>query len=167
VLADSPDYVALDLAHVAASPDGIAHLPAWTGAFGPVSTGLPACAFALTAHIDSVGPLKTPVSGPLTAERASEYVIRGWAIDDAHQLLAGDVDLVVDGQAEGMFYGVNRPDVATRGGHPGYRYSGVLAVLPTAKLRTGPHRLDLRVVAADRSCASVAATLPVIVPPVV
>ena len=167
VLADSADYVALDLTRVAASPDGIARLPAWTGSFGPVTTGLPACAFPMTAHIDSVGPLKAPVSGPLTVERASTYAIRGWAIDDAHHSLAGDVDLVVDGQAEGMFYGVNRPDVATRAGMPGYRYSGVLAIVPTARLRTGPHRLDLRVVAADRSCASDAAMLTVIVPPVV
>lgn len=167
VLADSPDDVALDLAHVAASSEGVARLPVWTGAFGPVSTGLPACTFAVTAHIDSVGPLKAPVSGPLTVERAATYAIRGWAIDDAHQALAGDVDLVVDGQPEGMFYGVNRPDIAARAGQPGYRYSGVLAVVPTARLRTGPHRLDLRVVAADRSCASDAATLTVIVPPVV
>ncbi len=154
------------MARVAASADGVAHLPVWTPAFDPASTGLPPCAGPLTAHIDSVGPLKAPASGPLTVEPASSYVVRGWAVDDANHALAGDVDLVVDDRPRATFYGVNRPDVALRAMMPGYRDSGVLATVAAHDLAAGPHHLTLRVVSADRHCASDAARLTVIVPPV-
>jgi hypothetical protein len=166
ILAEAPGYVALDVALVAASADDVAHLPVWTPTFDPASAGLPPCAEALTAHIDSVGPLKAPASGPLTVERASTYVVRGWAVDDAHRALAGDVDLAVDQHLRATFYGVNRPDIAQRASEPAYRYSGVLAAVPARDLPPGPHRLDLRVVSADRGCASDIARLTVIVPPV-
>lgn len=166
VLAEAPGYVALDVARVAASAGDVAHLPVWTPAFDPASTGLPTCAAPLTAHIDSVGPLKAPPSGPLTVEPASRYVVRGWAVDDANHALAGDVDLVVDDRARATFYGVNRPDVALRASLPAYRYSGVLATVPAGALPPGPHRLDFRVVSSDRGCAIDAARLTVIVPPV-
>jgi hypothetical protein len=166
ILAEVPGYVALDVARVAASADGVAQLPAWAPAFDPASAGLPPCAAALTAHIDSVGPLKAPASGPLTVERASTYTVRGWAVDDAHHALAGDVDLAVDDRLRATFYGVNRPDVAERASEPAYRYSGVLATVPARDLSPGAHHLDLRVVSSDRSCASAVATLTVIVPPV-
>jgi phosphoglycerol transferase len=166
VLAEAPGYVALDLARVAASADDVVHLPVWTPAFDPASAGLPPCAAPLTAHIDSVGPLKAPASGPLTVEPASTYVIRGWAVDDANHALAGDVDLVVDDRPRATFYGVNRPDVALRASLPVYRYSGVLATVPAGDLPPGAHRFDFRVVSSDRGCASDVARLTVIVPPV-
>jgi hypothetical protein len=166
VLAEAPGYVALDVSRVAASADEITQLPAWTPAFDPASAGLPPCAAPLTAHIDSVGPVKAPASGPLTAERASTYIVRGWAVDDAQHALAGDVDLAVDERLRATFYGVNRPDVAARASVPAYRYSGVLATVPARDLPTGVHDLDLRVVSADRSCASDVARITVIVPPV-
>jgi phosphoglycerol transferase len=165
VIAEAPGYVALNLAHVAASPDGVAHLPEWTPGFGPASTNLPACSDALTAHIDSVGPLKAPPAGALALERAaSTYEVRGWAIDDSRHALAGDVDLTVDGRPLAAYYGVNRPDVATRAAEPAFRFSGVLGDIPSAMLPAGPHRLTLRVVSADRSCAADAAVLAVIAP---
>ena len=166
VLAEAPGYVALDVAAVSASTDEVAHLPVWAPAFDPASAGLPPCAGPLTAHIDSVGPLKAPATGPLTVERASTYVVRGWAVDDTHHALAGDVDLAVDGRPRATFYGVNRPDIALRASLPAYRYSGVLATVPARDLPTGAHQLDLRVVSSDRGCASGAARLTVIVPPV-
>jgi hypothetical protein len=166
VLAEAPGYVALDVALIAASADDVARLPAWAPAFDPASAGLPPCAVPLTAHIDSVGPLKAPASGPLTVERASTYTVRGWAVDDAHHALAGDVDLAVDQGLRATFYGVNRPDVAQRASLPAYRYSGVLATVPARDLRPGPHQLDLRVVSSDRGCVSDVARLTVIVPPV-
>jgi hypothetical protein len=169
VLADSagpPGYVALDLTRVAASGGDMAHLPTWTAAFGPVSGGLPSCADPPTAHIDGIGPVKAPASGPITVERASTYAVRGWAVDDAHHALAGDVDLVVDGRPRGAFYGVNRPDIAARASRPEYRFSGVIGSIPAADLAPGPHRLSLRVVSSDRGCASDLAALAVIVPPV-
>jgi hypothetical protein len=166
VLAEAPGYVALDVSRVAASADEITQLPAWAPAFDPASTGLPPCTAPLTAHIDSVGPVKAPASGPLTAERASTYIVRGWAVDDARHALAGDVDLAVDERLRATFYGVNRPDVAARASMPAYRYSGVLATVPARDLPTGAHDLDLRVVSADRSCASDVARITVIVPPV-
>jgi len=166
VLAEAPGYVALDVSLVAASADEVAQLPAWTPAFDPASAGLPPCAAPLTAHIDSVGPLKAPASGPLTVERASTYIVRGWAVDDAHRDLAGDVDLAIDDRLRATFYGVNRPDVASRASMPVYRYSGVFATVPARDLPPGLHRLDLRVVSSDRRCASTVARLTVIVPPV-
>lgn len=166
VLAEAPGYVALDVARVASSADEIARLPVWTPAFDPASAGLPPCASSLTAHIDSVGPLKAPASGPLTVERASTYMVRGWAVDDARQALAGDVDLAVDGRLRATFYGVNRPDIAQRAALPTYRYSGVLAAVPASDLPPGPHELALRIVSSDRGCMSEVARLTVIVPPV-
>jgi len=166
VLADAPGYLALDLSRVAASADDVAQVPAWTPTFDPASAGLPPCAAPLTAHIDSVGPVKAPASGPLTVERASTYTVRGWAVDDAHHALAGDVDLAVDERLQATFYGVNRPDVAERASEPAYRYSGVLGTVPARDLPPGPHHLDLRVVSADRGCASAVARLTVVVPPV-
>jgi hypothetical protein len=166
MLAEAPGYVALDVARVAASADEVAHLPVWTPAFDPASTGLPACAAQPTAHIDSVGPLKAPTTGPLVVERASTYIVRGWAVDDGHRALAGDVDLAVDDRPRATFYGVNRPDVAERASLPAYRYSGVLVSVPARDLPPGPHVLDFRVVSADRGCASDVARLTVIVPPV-
>jgi hypothetical protein len=166
VLAEAPGYVALDVARVAAAADEVAQLPVWTPAFDPASAGLPPCAAAPTAHIDSVGPLKAPASGPLTAERASTYIVRGWAVDDAHHALAGDVDLAVDERLQATFYGVNRPDVAERASELAYRYSGVLGAVPARDLPPGAHQLELRVVSSDRGCASAVARLTVIVPPV-
>jgi hypothetical protein len=166
VLADAPGYVALDLTGLASSSEAAA-LPAWPTAFTAASAGLPPCARAATGHIDRVGPLKAPPAGPLTLERASRYEVRGWALDDAHQALAGDVDLTVDGRAQATFYGVNRPDVSARAGIPAYRESGVLTTVAGPDLGVGPHRLTLRVVSADRRCASEVALLTIIVPPVV
>jgi phosphoglycerol transferase len=166
VLAEAPGYVALDLERVDASADGIARLPRFDGTFGPMSDGLPSCGAPATALIDHIGPVKAPPSGPITVERDSTYAVRGWAIDDVRHALAGDVDVVVDGQPRAAYYGVNRPDVAARAGVPAYRDSGVLTRLPAALLPPGPHRLALRVVSADRACVSETTTLTVIVPAV-
>ena len=116
-------------------------------------------------HIDSVGRSRLRHRA-LTLERASTYVVRGWAIDDGHHALAGDVDVLVDGSPLAAYYGVNRPDLAARASEPAYRYSGVLAAIPARVLTTGLHRLALRIVSSDRGCAMDVAPLAVIVPPV-
>jgi phosphoglycerol transferase len=163
VLAEAPGYVALNLAHVPASAEGVT-LPVFSPTFAPASANLPACDETLTAHIDAVGPLKAPVSGALTLERASTYEVRGWAVDDHAHALAGDVDLTVDGRPLAAYYGVNRPDVATRAGEPAFRFSGVLGDIPAAMLPPGPHRITFRVLSATRACAVDAASLAVIAP---
>jgi phosphoglycerol transferase len=136
VLVESGRYVALDAHALPKSTFDAARLPSLAENFTPASTGLPPCAGVTPAAIDDIGPMS----------------VRGWAVDDRAHRPAGDVDVAIDAQVFAAFYGIDRPDVATKHDNPAYRRTGVLARMSTKALTPGSHAISFRIVSADRTC---------------
>lgn len=71
--------------------------------------------------------------------------IRGWALDDAEQDLAGGVYIDIDGTLYPAYYGTRRDDVANFFQQARYRYSGFQFGIPAEKLGKGRHTLSIKV----------------------
>jgi hypothetical protein len=151
-IAESGRYVALDVAALPKSVDGVVNLPAIGADFGPATFGLARCAEAPTEGIDEIGSRRAPFGDTVPVFRSGTLTIRGWAVDDRHLSLASDVDVVVDNQAFGTFYGIDRGDIAARFDRPAYRPAGFIANLPARAVAAGPHTLAVRVLASNRGC---------------
>jgi hypothetical protein len=83
--------------------------------------------------------------------RSSEIRVHGWAYDPQVNAPAGGVFVVVDGARKiQAIYGLPRPDVARAMGVGGDD-TGYEAIVPTANLRPGPHRLAIVILAANKA----------------
>ncbi|THD79402.1 MAG: acyltransferase [Phenylobacterium sp.] len=101
-------------------------------------------------YLDTVGeafdprrnqPAKTPGARPIQ--------FRGFGFDKAAGALARGIDVVIDGKPYAARYGLRRDDVAKAEGDPGLALCGFLLTLAAEALPTGPHTVNLRMIAAD------------------
>ena len=77
-------------------------------------------------------------------------LITGWAVDDRAKLLAGGVEVNIDGKLYPAIYGLDRPDVAKACEIPAYRMSGFNASIPLADVGKGEHFLALKILTNDK-----------------
>ena len=77
-------------------------------------------------------------------------LITGWAVDDRAKLLAGGVEVNIDGKLFPAVYGLDRPDVAKAYEIPAYKLSGFKASIPLADIGKGEHTLTLKVYTYDK-----------------
>ncbi|BDE07656.1 hypothetical protein WPS_29320 [Vulcanimicrobium alpinum] len=88
----------------------------------------------------------------LSAGDPSPLSVKGWAIDAPANAPAGGVLVRVDdGRPIVARYGLSRPDVAAALGNPALEATGYKALLETAHLAKGAHRLRFYVLDAHRT----------------
>jgi hypothetical protein len=100
-------------------------------------------------HIDVVGPVTNPQGKTVSAFASRALVVAGWAVDTTNQLVASNVDVVIDGVPYAAHYGLPRKDVAAYLKDDVYEKSGFEFSMPTGRLAIGSHTLFIRVVGSD------------------
>ncbi|HEY8615084.1 hypothetical protein [Phenylobacterium sp.] len=116
----------------------------------PLSAGLKRLGPATGFYLDQVGEAVDPVNKPpAVTSSAAPLTIIGFAFDQARRAPAGGVDVVLDGTPRPATYGQPRPDVAAYFKAPALTNVGFNVSLPPGALPAGPHRIALRVIAAD------------------
>ena len=76
-------------------------------------------------------------------------VLSGFGFDPVAKAPAKGVDVVIDGKAYAATYGGAREDVANYFKTPGLAATGYALTLPAGFLVNGPHKVVVRVIAAD------------------
>ncbi|WP_374468008.1 hypothetical protein [Phenylobacterium sp.] len=115
-----------------------------------LSAGLASRGPASGFFLDQVGQAVDPANRkPAATSAAAPLTIIGFAFDDPAKMPAKGVDVVLDGVARPATYGQARPDVAAYFKNPALTNVGFTADLPAGTLPPGPHKVSLRVIAAD------------------
>jgi hypothetical protein len=136
-------------------PDPMARtLPPPAAAIGPPKDGTSGglakrpelAAFSLDRVGEALDPLnKQPAGTPGDAPIS----ISGFGFDPAAKTPASGVDVVIDGAAYAAAYGAAREDVANYFKSPALTATGYAVTLPAGFLVNGPHKIVVRVIAAD------------------
>ena len=106
--------------------------------------------FAIDA-LDGYTDPRPEMEMAISARRERRLVMTGWAVDRQAAEAAGDIFINVDGERDiPIAYGIDRQDVASHFGRPGYRRSGFRASIPLVHLGPGRHTLRLKIVTHDR-----------------
>lgn len=115
-----------------------------------LSEGLDKRPEAAGFFLDHAGAAFDPYNKPpAVTPRDRPVVFDGFGFDSVAKIPARGVDVAVDGKAYGTAYGAVRQDVATYFSQPGLANVGFRVVLPTGTLSVGPHKVAVRVIAAD------------------
>jgi phosphoglycerol transferase len=163
VIVESDRYIALDLSFVRKAdipPDRLPRLGAKATA---ATAGLRDCGTTTAYNLEWIGGSAAPFARtPVRVSLSGEFFVAGWAVDDPHQTVAGDVDVVVGDTAYSAFYPVDRPDVAKYLGVSTYRASGFIVRLDGENVGSGVRTLSLRILAADRRCYYQTPAIPIV-----
>src|SRR5207247_6888050 len=163
VIAESERYIALDLRFVRKGDAPSDRLPRLGAKVTAATAGARDCGTTPTYNLEWIGGSSTPFARlPVTVALSGEFSVVGWAVDEPHRTVAGDVDVVVGDTAYSAFYGVDRPDVAKYFGISAYRGSGFIVRLTGEKVGGGARDLSLRILAADRSCYYQTPKIPIL-----
>jgi len=163
VIAESERYIALDLRFVRKGDAPADRLPRLGGKVTAATAGTRDCGTTPTYNLEWIGGSSAPFARlPVSVALSGEFSVVGWAVDEPHQTVAADVDVVVGDTAYSAFYGVDRPDVAKYFGVSAYRGSGFMVRLTGENAGDGVHNLSIRVLAADRSCYYQGMTIPIV-----
>jgi len=101
--------------------------------------------------VDEVGDVKNPYQRKsIEVSAAAPFKVRGWAVDERAQGLAGGVDVVIDNVAYAARYGIERADVADARKNAAYRNSGFEFSMSADQLSKDSHTLTIRFIASDR-----------------
>jgi hypothetical protein len=131
-------------------PPAPAPVAAPVDAIAPLSGGLPKRAEPATFTIDTIGAAVDPLNRkPAVTPAGEPIVIRGFGLDPVVLTPGKGLDIVIDGAAYGTAYGAGRNDVAAFFRKPGLTKVGFAVTLPAGAVAPGPHRAQVRVVAAD------------------
>lgn len=104
-------------------------------------------------YIDTVnGQAPSPVSPVMVkADKTSQFMVNGWAVDKPAQKAAGGVIMVIDGKVEvPTKYGDARPDVAKFLNNPDYTNSNFVGWINASTITKGQHILSFKVLTADK-----------------
>jgi hypothetical protein len=99
-------------------------------------------------YIDVIGNVtitNKTTSIHVTTRGKKDLLITGWAVDERSKLLAGNVEVNIDGKLFPTIYGLDRPDVAKAYNIKAYEFSGFNALIPITKIGKGEHILSLKV----------------------
>lgn len=80
---------------------------------------------------------------------AGDFVVVGWAVDEAARDAAGGVYLEIDGHLYETKFPIAREDVAQHFGVPAYKASGFELGVHTMELGKGRHELSIKILAND------------------
>jgi len=116
------------------------------------TTNLPHLSGPPKYFLDRLGAVVIPSTAKAVPISSTDQVAgMGWAADGPAQLLAGGVDIVIDGKAYAAKYGAPRPDVAKFLKVPAYTACGFSFSFPAAAFEKGKHRLSVRVLNHDKT----------------
>jgi hypothetical protein len=164
-LLEGDRYVAIDITNVAKTLTTVAGQS--LGDFladSPITAELAACEGAPTFSLDRIGGVVSPpMAGPIDVIRSRDLSVAGWAVTPEEHTPGSDLELALDGVAFAAAYGFDRPDVAAYLKAPESQPSGFRALIPSASLTPGSHRLSLRVQSRTRACFYESQAIPIIV----
>lgn len=136
-------------------PDPMAKaLPPAAQAVGPpkdgTSDGLAKRTELAVFYLDRVGEALDPLNKqPAGTPGDAPIPFSGFGFDPVAKAPAKGVDVVIDGKAYAATYGGSREDVASYFKSPGLSATGYAVTLPAGFLVNGPHKVVVRVIAAD------------------
>ncbi len=114
------------------------------------SDGLARRTEAATFYLDQVGQARDPLNNqPAGTPGDAPILLSGFGFDAAAQAPGRGVEVVIDGKAYAAAYGLTREDVARYFKAPALSATGYAVTLPAGFLVVGPHRVAVRVIAAD------------------
>jgi hypothetical protein len=127
------------------APSGVIAAPT-DGASEGLAKRTEFAAFSLDRVGEALDPLnKQPAGTPGDAP----ILLNGFGFDPVAKAPAKGVDVAIDGKAYAATYGVARADVAAYFKTPGLAATGFTLTLPAGFLVNGPHKVAVRVIAAD------------------
>lgn len=146
------------------------HRPAAGGAAAVVTAGAPAllppASVGLARRpdmavfsLDLINEAADPLNNPARIKAGGPTTFSGFGFDPVAKTAGKAIDLVVDGVPYGTTYGSERPDVAGYYKTDAILLSGFRVTLPTGTVKRGPHKVVVRVVAADGKSYFDSATL--------
>jgi hypothetical protein len=101
-------------------------------------------------YLDRVGDALDPANKqPAGTPGDAPILLSGFGFDSVAKAPAKGVDVVIDGKAYATTYGGAREDVANYFKTPGLSATGYTVTLPAGFLVNGPHKVAVRVIAAD------------------
>jgi len=101
-------------------------------------------------YLDRVGEALDPLNKqPAGTPGDAAILMSGFGFDPVAKAPAKGVDVVIDGKAYAAAYGAAREDVANYFKTPGLAATGYAVTLPAGFLVNGPHKVAVRVIAAD------------------
>jgi hypothetical protein len=101
-------------------------------------------------YLDRVGEALDPANKqPAGTPGDAPILLSGFGFDPVAKTPAKGVDVVIDGKAYAASYGAAREDVANYFKSPGLTATGYTVTLPAGFLVNGPHKIAVRVIAAD------------------
>jgi len=101
-------------------------------------------------YLDRVGDALDPLNKqPAGTPGDAPILLGGFGFDPVAKAPAKGVDVVIDGKAYAATYGLAREDVANYFKSPGLAATGYTVTLPAGFLINGPHKIVVRVIAAD------------------
>jgi len=133
-------------AAAAATAAAQAGAPALTPA---ASTGLAKRAEMAGFSLDLINEAQDPLNRPATIRTGVPVTVSGFGFDPVAQTAGKAIDIVIDGAAYGTTYGHERSDVAAYYKTEAVLKSGFRTTLPAGTVKAGPHKILVRVVAAD------------------
>jgi hypothetical protein len=111
-------------------------------------------------NFDYLGPIHYPLTQKAPQLSGDEEIlVAGWAADPSKKLLAGGVDVVIDGTPFKAGYGTDRTDVASHFNAPAIAKSGFQLSIPKKQLTKGPHGMAIRVITAEKNSYNEGPTL--------
>jgi hypothetical protein len=136
-------------------PDPMARaLPPPAGPIGPpkdgATPGLAKRTEVAAFYLDRVGEALDPLNKqPAGTPGDAPIQLSGFGFDPVAKAPAKGVDVVIDGKAYAATYGGARDDVANYFKTPGLSATGYTVTLPAGFMVNGPHKVAVRVIAAD------------------
>jgi hypothetical protein len=125
----------------------------------PASAGLPKRPEMAVFSLDMINRAPDPLNIPATIRSGEPTTFSGFGFDPVAKTAGKAVDIVVDGVAYGTTYGAERQDVAGYYKTEAVMPSGFRVTLPPGLVKPGPHKVEVRVVAADGKAFHDSATL--------
>lgn len=125
----------------------------------PASAGLAKRPEMAIFSLDLINQAQDPLNIPATIRSGTPTTFSGFAFDPVAKTAGRAVDVVIDGVAYGTTYGAERPDVAGYYKTEAVKPSGFRVTLPAGIVKPGPHKIEVRVVAADGKAFHDSATL--------
>jgi len=115
--------------------------------FPPISSTTPLLPETLFS-IESINNM-TVNEEPLILKTDNTITIKGWAIDERAQNIAGGVYIDIDGKTFPALYGFSRPDIAGAFRRPSYNNCGFERTIPVSYIGSGIHKLSIKILTID------------------
>ncbi|TAJ71489.1 MAG: hypothetical protein EPO51_14500 [Phenylobacterium sp.] len=125
----------------------------------PASAGLAKRPEMAVFTLDMINGAQDPLNIPATIQSGQPTTFSGFGFDPVARTAGKAIDIVIDGVAYGTNYGGERQDVAAYYKTGAVTPSGFRVTLPAGIVKPGPHKMEIRVVAADGKAFHDSATL--------